>query len=103
MSQARLDDNGWCSGQLATNIFDPYIEVDFGMDVLFTSVATQGVPPNALEILMFDITSRFIERYRVEIAGEDGHLRYITPSANSSQPAVSGCVHYMIYSINHLL
>ena len=77
-SQAKLDDGGWCSGRLAANIFDPYIEVDFGRDVLFTSVATQGVE------------SLFIQRYRVEVAGEDGHLQYITPSNNSqSQPAVS--------------
>ena len=78
-SQARLDGDGWCSVQLAANIFDPYIEIDFGRDVLFNSVATQGVE------------SLFIERYRVEVAGEDGRLQYITPSTNSSQlePAVS--------------
>ena len=73
-SQARLDDDGWCSGQLATNIFDPYIEIDFGRDVLFTAVTTE------------EADSSFIERYRVQLAGEDGHLQYITPSTNTSQP-----------------
>ena len=82
-SQARLDDNGWCSGVLATNIFDPYIEIDFGRNVLFTSVATQGVTSSDETV--------FIERYRIEVAGEDGPFQYITPSTNSSQlePAVS--------------
>ena len=73
-SQARLDDNGWCSGQLATNIFDPYIEIDFGNDVLFTSVTFEGVD------------SSFIERYRVQVAGEDGRHKFVTPTINSSQP-----------------
>ena len=73
-SQARLDDNGWCSGQLATNIFDPYIEIDFGSDVLFTSVTFEGVGAS------------FIERYRVQVAGEDGRHKFVTPSINSSQP-----------------
>ena len=73
-SQARLDDDGWCSGQLATNIFDPYIEIDFGRDVLFTSVTFEGVG------------SSFIERYRVQVAGEDGRHKFVTSSINSSQP-----------------
>ena len=81
-SEARLDDDGWCSGLLATNIFDPYIEVDFGMDLILTAVTTQGVPSSITE-------TNIIERYRVEVAKEDGHLRYITLSANISQPAVS--------------
>ena len=91
-SQASRDDNGWCSGQLATDIFDPYIEVDFNMDVIFTSVTTE------------EADSSFIQRYRVQVAGEDGHLQYITPSINTSQPepAVSIChvvATYMIYPL----
>ena len=79
-SEARLDDDGWCSGLLATNIFDPYIEVELNNDVLFSSVETAGVE-----------SVFYTERYRIEVAGEDGHLQYITPSTNSSQlePAVS--------------
>ena len=82
-SQARLSNDGWCSGQLATNIFDPYVEIDFGRDVLLTSVIIEGVG------------SSFIERYRVQVAGEDGHHKFVTPSINSSQrePAVSGIFH----------
>ena len=87
-SETRLDDDGWCSGLLATDIFDPYIEVDFGIDLILTAVTTQGVPSSATEFLTF-IGNRVIEQYRVEVAEEDGHLRYITLSANNSQPAVS--------------
>ena len=90
-SQARLRDDGWCSGQLATNIFDPYIEVDFGRDVLLTSVIIKGVE------------SSFIERYRVQVAGEDGRHKFVTPSINSSQPepAVSNiCRGIMVYGLN---
>ena len=83
----RLSDDGWCSAQLATNIFDPYIEVDFGRNLLFTSVATQGLKPSLLESIV--IPARFVERYRVEVASEDGDLQYFTLSLNSSQPAVS--------------
>ena len=91
-SQARHDDDGWCSGRLATNIFDPYIEVDFNMEVIFTSVTTE------------EADSSFIQRYRVQVAGEDGHLQYITPSTNASQPepVVSIChvvATYMIYPL----
>ena len=93
-SQARRYDNGWCSGRLATNIFDPYIEVDFGRDVLFTAVTTE------------EVNSSFIERYRVQVAGEDGHLQYITPSINTSQPEPAVSIYachvvamYMIYPL----
>ena len=81
-SQARFRDDGWCSGQLATNIFDPYIEIDFGRDVLLTSVTTEGAE------------SSFIKRYRVQVAGEDGRHKFVTP-INSSQPepAVSRICH----------
>ena len=86
-SEARLNDDGWCSGQLATNIFDPYIEIDFGRDVLFTSVINEGVG------------SSFVRRYRVQVAAEDGRHKFVTPaSINGSQPepAVStghaGCI-----------
>ena len=87
-SQARLSGDGWCSRQLATNIFDPYIEIDFGGDVLFSSITTQGVPPNTAEALLL-LGNRFIERYRVEVTKEDGSLQYVTPSASIFQPAVS--------------
>ena len=86
-SQARFRDDGWCSGQLATNIFDPYIEIDFGRDALLTSVTTEGAE------------SSFIERYRVQVAGEDGCHKFVTPSINSSQrePAVSGSICHVVY------
>ena len=87
-SEARLDDDGWCSGLLATDIFDPYIEVDFGIDLMLTAVTTQGVPSSITENDTF-IGNRVTERYRIEVAKEDGYLRYITLSANISQPAVS--------------
>ena len=51
-----------------------YIEIDFGRDVLFTSVTFEGVG------------SSFIERYRVQVAGEDGRHKFVTSSINSSQP-----------------
>ena len=82
-SEARLSGDGWCSGELATNIFDPYIEVDFGRDVLFTSVAIEGLD------LIFDY---FIERYRIQVAREDSGLLYIAAlSTNNSklEPTVS--------------
>ena len=87
-SEARLNDDGWCSGLLATDIFDPYIEVDFGRDLILTSVITEGVPPN-ITASPTSIGDRLIERYRVEVAEKDGYLQYITLSANISQPAVS--------------
>ena len=101
-SEARLNDDGWCSGLLATNIFDPYIEVDFGMDLILTSVITEGVPPSTADTFLF-IGNRHIERYRVEVAKEDGYLRYITLSANISQPAVSlaYCVIILLYLHTH--
>ena len=74
---------------MATNIFDPYIEVDFGRDVLFSSVTTEGIPPRTIIVNdePMTIPARFIERYRVQVAGEDGQLQYITSLAiNSSQP-----------------
>ena len=96
-SQARLSDDGWCSGQLATDIFDPYIEVDFGRDLLFTSITTQGFDPSFVESLIF-VPERYIQQYRIEIAGEDSNLRYIIPSANNSQPqpAVSSCTCFSV-------
>ena len=61
---------------------------------MFTSVATQGREPSLAEQLIF-VPDRYIQRYRIEIAGEDSGLRYITPSTNNSepqpQPAVSSC------------
>ena len=71
--------------------------------MLFTSVATQGVTSSDETV--------FIERYRIEVAGEDGLFQYITPSTNSSQlePAVSrdnlwfayfmNCVHTQIFPL----
>ena len=97
----RLSDEGWCSDQLATDIFDPYIEVDFGRDLLFTSVATQGREPSPAEQMIF-VPERYIQRYRIETAGEDSGLQYITlsNSENNSeaqpQPAVSSCIAIVI-------
>ena len=87
-SQARLSDNGWCSGQLATDIFDPYIEVDFGRDLILTSVTIEG-----LDFIVSE--DYFIERYRIQVAEEDGSLQYIALSANNSkpEPAVSSYMH----------
>ena len=89
-SQARLSDDGWCSGQLATNIFDPYIEIDFGRDLILTSVTIEGLNFNSILP-----GSYFIERYRIQVAGEDASLLYIALSANNSksEPAVSNYMH----------
>ena len=90
-SQARLSDDGWCSG-LGRDIFGPFIEVDFNSDVVFNLITTEGFL-SFVSPAVFG-TTRYIERYRVEVAGEDGDLQYIIPSTNSSQPqpAVSSCV-----------
>ena len=94
-SQARLNDDGWCSGLLATDIFDPYIEVDFGRDVLFTSVTIEGLDFNSI----FP-GSYFIERYRIQVAGEDASLLYIALSTNNSklEPAVSSYMHALCFN-----
>ena len=84
-SQAKFSDNGWCSSQLGTDIFDPYLEVDFSIDLVFTSLETQGLAGGLFG------SDHYIERYRIEVAVEDGSLQYITTSMNSSQPAVSNC------------
>ena len=91
-SQVRLSDDGWCSDHLATDIFDPYIEIDFGRDILFTSVTIEGI-----DFLSGD---HFIKRFRIQIAAKKGaSLQYIALSANNSQlePAVS------IYSLLKLV
>ena len=90
-SQARLSDDGWCSRQLATDIFDPYIEIDFGRDVLISSIETQGVPQTIVRRAL-SMGGQFIERYRVQVAtGENSNFQYIISSAMNFQPAVSGC------------
>ena len=93
-SQARLSDDGWCSGQLATDIFDPYIEVNFGRDVLFTSVTIEGLDLNSI-LNSFFPGEYFIERYRIQVAREDTSLLYIALSTNNSksEPAVSMIIH----------
>ena len=55
---------------------------------MLTAVTTQGVPSNITETNTF-MGNRVIERYRIEVAKENGYLRYITLSASISQPAVS--------------
>ena len=101
-SQARLDDDGWCSGQLATDIFDPYIEIDFGRDVLFTSVTIEGLDFNSILP-----ESYFIERYRIQVAGEDASLLYIALSTNNYklEPAVSSYMHayYILILYSHYI
>ena len=91
-SEARLSGNGWCSGQLGTNIFDPYIEVDFGRDVLLTSVTTEG-----LDFLLSDY---YIERYRIQVAREDASLLSIALSINNSKPepvvSTFACMHVIV-------
>ena len=79
-SEARLDDNGWCSGQLGADIHDPWLQVNFNASVLFTAIVTEGA--NGAKGL-------FLERYQVELAREDDHLLYLAKTSNSSQPAVS--------------
>ena len=78
-SEGTLDGDGWCSGQLGGDIFDPYLEVDFGTNVLFTAIVTQGFGATLLQ------RGFFLERYQVELAREDGHLWYLAAPTNSSQ------------------
>ena len=100
-SQARLSDDGWCSGELATDIFDPYIEVDFDRDLILTSVTTEGLEYKFIE-------DYFIERYRIQVVGEDASLQYIALSANNSksEPAVSSYMHIIavqpLYNYSYL-
>ena len=88
-SKVRYDDDGWCSAQLGGDIFDPYLEVEFGQDVLFHAVVTEGF---STELRL--LPSAYIEQYQVEIAGNDEHFRYVAvpknmTSSTMSQPAVS--------------
>lgn len=79
-SEARLDDSGWCSGQLGADIFDPWLGVNFSANVLFTAIVTDGVRVAPLT------TRLFLESYQVELAREDGHFWYLAKTSNSSQP-----------------
>jgi len=81
----RHDDDGWCSAQLGGNILNPYLEVEFGQDVMFHAVVTEGFSSGFL-------SNVFLERYQIEIAGKpDDHFRYIAVPKNTTvpQPAVS--------------
>ena len=79
-SEARLDDSGWCSGQLGGNIFNPWLEVNFSTNVLFTAIVTKGVAVTPLT------EELFLECYQLELAREDGQLLYLAKPSNSSQP-----------------
>ena len=84
-SEVRHDDDGWCSAQLGGNILNPYLEVEFGQDVMFHAVVTEGFSTGFL-------SNVFLERYQIEIAGKpDDHFRYIAVPKNTTvpQPAVS--------------
>jgi len=92
VSQARLNDDGWCSEQQGSDIFDPYIEIDFGRNVLFTTITTEGVTDLEIPLIGISLSSFFIEQYTVEVAGKEGGLQYVIPLTNNSQqaePAVS--------------
>ena len=81
-TEARLSDNGWCSDdQPEPNNDFPYLQVDFGVDVLFHSIKTEGFSAY--------FRSVFVQEYRVAVAGKDGQFHFITSSTDSSQPAVS--------------
>lgn len=92
VTEARINDDGWCSGQQGENIFDPYLEVNFGQDVIFDSIVTQGFSiTNILEATL--LKPVFTERYRIEVAGENKQFQHIAAPtmANSTNlnPAVS--------------
>ena len=91
-SEARLNGKGWCSAQLGADIFDPYLEVNFGTSVLFTAIVTEGIS-GALPL-----DGLFLERYQVELAREDGHLYYLakTNSTHPEEAAVSYHYSYLI-------
>jgi len=82
----RYDDDGWCSAQLGGDIFNPYLEIEFGQDIIFHAVMTEGFSTGFLTFV-------FLERYQIEIAGEDEHFRYIASNATTNlQPAVSKAI-----------
>jgi len=87
-SEVRRDDDGWCSDQLGGGIFNLYMEVKFGQDIIFHAVVTEGFSTGFFS----DV---FLEQYQVEIAGKDEHFRYIAAPINITngstelQPAVS--------------
>ena len=87
-TEARISDDGWCSGQQGENVFDdPFLEVDFGdQDVIFDSVATEGFSITDISEAIIGKTV-FTERYQLEVTGQDGLFRLIATPSNSS-PAV---------------
>ena len=80
-SEVRYDDDGWCSAELGGDIFYPYLEVEFGQDVLFHAVVTKGF---SIEFL----SNVFLEQYQIEIAGKDEHFRYVAVSNNMTNSTV---------------
>jgi len=96
-SEATLGGDGWCSDQLGGDIFDPYLEVDFGTNVLFTAIVTQGFDATLLQ------RELFLERYQVELARKDGHLWYLAEIKNSSQMerAVSCYYFTCVFKVSH--
>lgn len=98
-SGAKLDGHGWCSAELGADIFDPYLEVDFGTDVLFAAIVTQGFANSKYES-PGSFKGVFIERYQVELARNDGHLWYLARSTNSSQ--AQAAVSFVLHNCMHI-
>lgn len=74
--------NGWCStGQQRTVVPSIYLQVDFHTDVLISAVVTEGFSSF--------FTTYFTQQYKLQIAGSDRVLRFVTTSTNSSVAAVS--------------
>ena len=85
-SEALLSGEGWCSGQLGADIFDPYLEINFGTSVLFTAIVTEGFGGTLVQ------KGLFLERYRVKLAREDGHLWYLGEPTNSNSSQLEEAV-----------
>ena len=89
-SEALLDGNGWCSGQLGGDIFDPYLEVNFGTSVLFTAIVTEGFGGTPVQ------RGYFLERYQLKLAREDGHFWYIAKPTDSNSSQLEEAVSYTL-------
>ena len=85
-SEALLSGKGWCSGQLGADIFDPFLEVNFGASMLFTAIVTEGFGGTLLQ------KGFFLERYQVKLAREDGHLWYLAKPTNSNSSQLEEAV-----------
>lgn len=93
-SEALLDGKGWCSGQLGADIFDPYLEVNFGTSVLLTAIVTEGFGGTLVQ------KGYFLERYRLTLAREDGHFWYLAKPTDSNSSQLEEAVScYLLHNI----